>query len=220
MKTMNAPESANKKYHVFTTGICTIASLAYLTMATGHGIYTREFDGRDFFYARYIDWTFTTPLMLMDILGLAGANSDTTNLLVGCDILMIVAGLIGALLEGQEKWYFWGFGMLMFLPILSNLNALKGPSGTTLNKISMLTIVGWSAYPIVWVVAEGQGRITADQEAMAYTFLDFLCKSVFGFIIISARESDSTAPVVAVPVSSSSSSAAATAKTPDGGSML
>jgi bacteriorhodopsin len=189
---LNAPASSNKKYRIYTTFICTIASLAYLAMATGHGIYTREFDGRELFYARYIDWTFTTPLMLMDILGMAGATSDTVNLLVGADVLMIIAGLIGALLEGQEKWYFWGFGMIMFMPILYYLNALKGPSGTTLNKISLLTIVGWSAYPIVWVVAGGQGTITGDQEAMAYTVLDFLCNTVFGFLIISARDAAAT----------------------------
>ena len=77
------------------------------------------------------------------------------KVLIGADILMIISGLIGAFLEGQEKYYFWGFGMVMFMPILYYLNALKGPSGTTLSKISLLTIVGWSAYPIVWLVAEG-----------------------------------------------------------------
>merc|ERR1711865_367600 len=136
--------------------------------------------GREFFYARYIDWTLTTPLMLVDILGLAGANADTTNLLIGADILMIISGLIGAFLEGQEKYYFWAFGMFMFAPILYYLNAYKGPSGTTLSKISLLTIVGWSAYPIVWVAAEGRSMISGDQEAMAYTILDIICKSVFG----------------------------------------
>jgi len=192
MQTLKASESSDRKYHVYTTMICTIAALAYLTMATGNGVYVREFDGREFFYARYIDWTLTTPLMLIDILGLAGATSDTTNMLIGADILMIIAGLIGAFLEGQEKYYFWGFGMVMFMPILYYLNALKGPSGTTLSKISLLTMVGWSAYPIVWLAAEGMGKITGDQEAMAYTVLDFLCKSVFGWIIISARDTGAT----------------------------
>jgi bacteriorhodopsin len=215
MQTFSKPDGADKKYHVYTTGICTIASLAYLTMATGNGIFVRGFDGREFFYARYIDWTLTTPLMLIDILGLAGANADTTNLLIGADILMIIAGLIGAFLEGQEKWYFWAFGMFMFMPILYYLNAYKGPSGTTLSKISLLTIVGWSAYPIVWVAAEGRSMISGDQEAMAYTILDIICKSVFGFLIISARDNSTPASApVAVPVP------AATTPATDAGSML
>jgi len=194
MKTLGKADGGDKKYDVYTTMICTIAALAYLAMATGYGVYTRPFDGREFLFARYIDWTLTTPLMLIDILGLGGAGSDTTNLLIGADILMIVAGLIGALIEGTEKYYFWGFGMLMFAPIIYFLNKFKGESGTTVNKIAMLTIIGWSAYPVVWVLAEGEGIINGDTEAICYTILDFVCKSVFGFIIISARDGGNGTP--------------------------
>ena len=44
-----------------------MASLAYLTMATGHGYITRCCDGRSFYYARYIGWMFATPLMLYEL---------------------------------------------------------------------------------------------------------------------------------------------------------
>merc|ERR550537_835987 len=144
--------------------------------ATGNGVYVRPFDGREFFYGRYVDWFFTTPLQLLDLFGLAGASSDTQNLMVGVDILMIVAGLIGAFFEGQDKYYFWGFGMLMFLPILQQLNACKStcPAATssTYNKIANLTIVTWIFYPIVWLMAEGNNSLAPDQEALAYTTLD------------------------------------------------
>merc|ERR1719198_691212 len=101
-----AQEDGKRKYHIITFGITAIASLAYLTMATGHGV-----------YIRYIDWAFTTPLQLLDICGFAGASDDQTIWLLGVDFLMIIAGLIGAFLEGQEKYYFWLFGMCMFMPI-------------------------------------------------------------------------------------------------------
>ena len=64
-------EPAGKKYfHVITTMITGIAALAYLTMAGGYGNIIRD-DGRQFFYARYIDWAVTTPLLLLDLAGLA-----------------------------------------------------------------------------------------------------------------------------------------------------
>merc|ERR1719231_818066 len=94
-----AQEDGKRKYHIITFGITAIASLAYLTMATGHGAYIRPFDGREFFYARYIDWAFTTPLQLLDICGFAGASNDQTIWLLGVDFLMIIAGLIGAFFE-------------------------------------------------------------------------------------------------------------------------
>merc|ERR1719261_330808 len=126
-----AQEDGKRKYHIVTFGITAIASLAYLTMATGHGVYIRPFDGREFFYARYIDWAFTTPLQLLDIYGFAGASNDQTLWLLGVDFLMIIAGLIGAFLEGQEKYYFWLFGMCMFMPILSALlGGLKASAAT------------------------------------------------------------------------------------------
>merc|ERR550537_1741074 len=210
--TVSATKDGERYYHILSAFICMIASLAYLAMATGNGVYVREFDGREFFYGRYIDWFFTTPLQLLDLFGLAGASSDTQNLMVGCDILMIVSGLIGAFFEGQEKYYFWGFGMIMFLPILSQLNSCKGtcPANTsaTYNKIANLTIITWIFYPIVWLMAEGNNSLAPDKEALAYTTLDILAKSVFGFIIISAR-----APAAAAP-------AAAPASAPEAGSML
>merc|ERR1719352_1956336 len=148
-----AQEDGQRFYHIVTTFVCMFASLAYLTMATGHGVYIRPFDGREFFYARYIDWAFTTPLQLTDICGFGAADSDTMAWLLGIDFLMIIAGLIGAFFEGQEKWFFWGFGMLMFVPIV----------------YYMLTAVSWACYPVVWMFAEGSNKLSADTEAVAYT---------------------------------------------------
>merc|ERR1711988_1149952 len=105
--------------------------------------------------------------------------------------------------EGQEKYYFWGFGMLMFVPILQQLNACKStcPAATsaTYNKIANLTIITWIFYPIVWLMAEGNNSLAPDKEALAYTTLDILAKSVFGFIIISARNAAAPAPAAAAP---------------------
>merc|ERR1711990_525323 len=181
---------------IITFGVTAIASLAYLTMACGYGVYYRGFDGREFFYARYVDWAFTTPLQLLDIIGFAGAPDDTAMWLLGMDFLMIASGLIGAFLEGSEKYYFWFLGMCMFMPILHALFAgLKASAATkspacqkVFGQISMLTAISWSAYPIVWILAEGTGRISPDTEAIMYTTLDILAKSVFGFLIVSARD--------------------------------
>jgi len=204
-KTFALPDG-QRFYHIVTTFVCMFASLAYLTMATGHGVYIRPFDGREFFYARYIDWAFTTPLQLTDICGFGAADSDTMAWLLGIDFLMIIAGLIGAFFEGQEKWFFWGFGMLMFVPIVYYmLTTIKESEAykaqpqwkkDVYGKISMLTAVSWACYPVVWMFAEGSNKLSADTEAVAYTILDILAKSVFGFIIVSAREG----PVETTPV--------------------
>merc|ERR1711966_156445 len=101
--------------------ICMFASLAYLTMATGHGYIVRCCDGRSFYYARYIDWTITTPLMIWELASLARASYNDTLFLIFLDILMIISGLIGALVCSGEKWAFFGFSILCFIPILTSL---------------------------------------------------------------------------------------------------
>merc|ERR1711988_923235 len=160
-------------YHIVTTFVCMFASLAYLTMATGHGVYIRPFDGREFFYARYIDWSFTTPLQLIDICGFGAADSDTMAWLLGIDFLMFIAVVYYMLTTIKESEAF---------------KAQPQWKKDVYGKISMLTAVSWACYPVVWMFAEGSNKLSADTEAVAYTILDILAKSVFGFIIVSARE--------------------------------
>jgi len=189
-------DDGRRYYHFLTFMIGAIASLAYLAMATGNGMYRRPFDGREFYYARYIDWTLTTPLMLLDILGFAGASSDAKLWLVGCDLLMIISGLIGGFVEGNEKYYFWFFGCATFLPILYQLLGGLKPLlenkeesvQTLFNRVSVLTAITWSCYPIVWLAGEGHGNISVDTECICYVVLDVLAKSLFGIIIVSARD--------------------------------
>ena len=61
-------------------------------------------DCREFYYARYVDWAFTTPLMLLEVAGIAGASWDVLLWLLGTDFVMIIAGLIGAFISTEEKW--------------------------------------------------------------------------------------------------------------------
>ena len=43
-----------------------VALTLYLLMALGHGSVVRP-SGRVFYYARYIDWSITTPLLLLSL---------------------------------------------------------------------------------------------------------------------------------------------------------
>lgn len=62
---------------------------------------------RSIFYARYIDWVVTTPLLLMDLLLTAGLPWPTILYVIFWDEVMIVTGLIGALVSTRYKWGMW-----------------------------------------------------------------------------------------------------------------
>lgn len=174
--------------------VCFIASLAYLTMATGHGFVT-QCSGRDFYYARYIDWLITTPLMLYDIAKLGGKSNINKLALIIFDVIMIASGLIGGLIEDDVKWAFFGFGLLSFvflLHLLVNMNytgTTVSQTGTNHQEIVYcrardFTALIWLGYPIVWILAEGTGTIGVTAEAVAYTVLDIISKSLLGVIIV------------------------------------
>merc|ERR1711918_339428 len=113
---------------------------------------------------------------------------------MGIDFLMIIAGLIGALICDSEKWAFWGFGILCFLPILwflcswdkkldSSACDADKRRASYYRQIMNITVITWFVYPIIWIVSEGTGKISVYGEAIAYTILDILSKSVFGWVI-------------------------------------
>lgn len=195
--------------------VCLVASLAYLTMATGNGWYARCCDGRMFFFARYIDWVVTTPLMIHALCHYSRAGSELSSYLFFCDIIMIVTGLIASTICNGVKWVFFAFSMLAFLPVLYYICELKDSEidNNTINAdtgaadkagvyhpyiwwfnnyafIANLTVFAWFLYPIVWILAEGTGKLSVTGEAIFYAILDFIAKGVFGYFVANPEVSN------------------------------
>jgi len=188
--------SGSKFFEVLTMGITGIATLAYLLMFSGAGrTWVEEVPGTfsPVYWGRYVDWVLTTPLMLWDILALAGAPSDEIAMVLIMDMLMIGFGCAGAVTPDQNKWFFFIFGMVTFIHICavllkySKVNKYGEEARALYNKVAWMTIVLWTLYPIVWIVAEGQRMVSASMEACLYAIMDVSAKCVFGIIIVQAR---------------------------------
>jgi len=186
----------DKFFEVLTMSITGIATLAYLLMFSGAGkMWVEEVPGTfsPVYWGRYVDWVLTTPLMLWDVLALAGAPSDEIAMAVILDMLMIGFGCAGAQTPDQNKWFFFMFGMVTFFHIVAVLlkygktNKFGEEARALYNKVAWMTIVLWTLYPLVWVVAEGQRMVSASLEACLYAIMDVSAKCVFGFIIVGAR---------------------------------
>jgi bacteriorhodopsin len=191
-------------YHITTT-VVMIAALAYLVMALGNSAISTS-SGRDFLWVRYADWAFTTPLLLIDLGLLAGVSLSEIYFIVLCDILMVVAGFAGAVSAGANAaWPLFIFGCFAFLPILHFLIAklpARAPKGakSAFRTLSWLTIVLWSAYPVVWGIGEGGNLVSPDVETVLYAILDVIAKCGFGFILLFSHAALEAAPGV-VPAS-------------------
>jgi len=188
-----ARKPADRLFEFVTFMVTGIATLAYLVMACGFGVHHNG-TNQQFYYARYIDWVFTTPLMVWDLMELVGAPGSNIFMVVGLDVLMIVAGMIGAMCEDHGiRWAFFVLGCIFFLLIVNELAALmnKGAASQAAQEVyqsaARLTIVMWTLYPISWALTEGTGVLGVNMAALMYCILDVISKCVFGFIIVGNR---------------------------------
>jgi bacteriorhodopsin len=189
-----------KEYYIITILIPGIAAASYLSMFFGFGLTEVELlNGRvvDVYWARYADWLFTTPLLLLDIGLLAGASREDLGALIGLDAFMIVTGLVATLSKViVARYAFWTISTIAMLFILYYLVSVLGEAsaGTsdeaqaTFTTLRNIILVSWSLYPIAWLVGtEGLNLLGLYGETLIFMILDLFAKVGFGFVLIKSR---------------------------------
>ena len=78
-----------RKYYFCNTFICGIATFAYFSMLSGQG-WTAISGCRQFFYAHYVDWILTTPLIILNL----GFKSHIVLKQANCARTMLAQALI------------------------------------------------------------------------------------------------------------------------------
>ena len=170
--------------------IVATAGTAYLLMAFGYG--STVVDGtREIFYARYVDWAITTPLLLWDLSKLAGVPFSTTKLLLGLDELMILLGLFAALeADEHHKWPLFALSCVAFVPIVGALivsypRHLNPEVRSAYTFQTGLLVFLWMMYPIAWGLGDGSWVISSDAQTIFILILDVIAKAVYGSILLS-----------------------------------
>jgi len=187
----------DRAHHYVTFKIVAIATISYYAMAGGYGavnllVNTEGPVYRKFFYARYIDWLFTTPLLLTDLLLFADMTYHHTTRILFFDVLMILTGLFGALTHGLYKWGWWVIGCIFMLVIFydlivvtrSKVLARSESIAKLFTSLGGLLLILWTLYPVVWALGEGWQIISVDIEILLYGILDILAKVAFGWILL------------------------------------
>lgn len=196
-----------RAFHELAAALCATASIAYFAMASDLGAtpVQVEFvrgaaDGgypipyRQVWYARYIDWTITTPMLLLELLLTTGLPLSQLFIIIFMDLVMIETGLIGSLVVSRYKWGFFTFGCaalifiwyMLLVPARASATRLgTGFSRAYLISTSILSFL-WLLYPIAWGLCEGGNVISVDSEMVFYGVLDILAKPAFSFIHIMA----------------------------------
>ena len=195
-----------QEFYIVTIFITAIAFVNYLAMALGFGLTTITLGGEEvpIYWARYTDWLFTTPLLLIDLGLLAGASREELSSLVGLDVLMIATGAIatlsagpGVLTEGARRIVWWGISTGFLLVLLYMLygsldekaSRLSGDAASTFSTLRTLIVVVWLVYPVWWILGtEGLRIVPLYVETAGFMVLDLVAKVGFGIILLSSRE--------------------------------
>jgi len=199
-------DERRQEFYIVTIMITAIAFVNYLSMALGFGLTMVEVGGEELpiYWARYTDWFFTTPLLLIDLGLLAGANRNQLAALVGLDMLMIATGALatlsggeGPLTAGTRRLIWWGVSTGLLLVLLYMLygalqrqvGRLSGDVQSKFGTLRTLIVVVWLIYPVWWLIGtEGFGAIGLYIETAGFMVIDLIAKVGFGIILLSSRE--------------------------------
>jgi len=151
---------------------------------------------RQVFWARYIDWSLTTPLLLLDLAFLAGLNGSSILIAIVADLIMVLLGLFAAFgVNDGQKWGYYAMACAAYLVIVYQLvvsgrKTVAAKDNATAKLFASLggfTLILWTLYPIVWGIGDGARKWSVDAEIIAYAVLDVLAKPVFGFWLLTAH---------------------------------
>jgi bacteriorhodopsin len=191
------------RFHVILALIVTtIAAASYYAMASGQGV--AMFGGEQIFFARYIDWILTTPVLLLSLIlvGLPAVNDPEKrrqrNGLIGAilfaDIAMITTGAIANFsqaVQDQTVWYLASIAwFLVIIWLLFNhvrSEAIKSSAKNAKTYLSLLAFLSfvWVWYPVVWLLGDsGWAVIGTTAETAIYAVLDVTAKVVFGIALL------------------------------------
>lgn len=114
---------------------------------------------REVYWARYVDWSITTPLLLLDLALLAGLSGANILVAIVADVIMVLTGLFAAFGQANDsqKWGWYAWGCIAYLVIVYQLAV--GGRETVAQKdsktkafyasIAGYTLILWTIYPML-----------------------------------------------------------------------
>jgi len=193
-KNKSVDEEGDSIAHFF---VPLVAMTIYLLMALGFG-QAHLASGRTFYYGRYIDWTITTPLLLLSLVSseVRGQTVKRGALIAGLlasDVYMILTGLVAGWTDDpQLKWWFYALSCLSFLAIYGLLwgpfkrLSESSPDGKQYVKKAAALSVIWFAYPVVFIIGQEGLRLWSGlYDGILFTCLDLTAKVLYGLWAVS-----------------------------------
>lgn len=191
------PRGVPQYEYLIATFIPVWSGAAYLAMAFDQG--KLAVDGQITYYARYLDWVVTTPLLLLALAltAMYRIKKDKTLIaaLLGADIFMILTGLIADLSPTPVRYVWYGLGVAAFLvivyliwvPLKAKADSQGPEIGAIFRRVATLLSVLWVAYPVVWILGpSGIGVLNQTLDTLLFTLVPILSKVGWSIVDLSS----------------------------------
>ena len=193
---MGGTRTQDEEGHTIVHGIVPLfAAVSYFAMAIHQGQVTLS-SGRIFLFARYVDWSVTTPVLLLGLsmVALHGAHRRAGLVagLLASDLVMILTGLFFGLSEdpfAKWAWYitscvaFAAVYYILLLPLMKEASMRDEQRRRTYRRNLPILAVLWLIYPVFVVLGpDGVGVWSATLATAAIVILDLTAKVIYGFI--------------------------------------
>ena len=209
-KQRNGHEQSHTIYHGI---VPIIAACSYLAMAVGQGsvilLHTSApvagvvvGGGRLLYFARYIDWAFTTPLLLLALSYSAMHSSLRRGGLVAglllSDLMMIVTAFAFAATDDVPvKWTWFIVSCAAFLAVLyvmwvpllrENATERSSVQADYRRNAALLTVL-WIAYPVIlFFDSDGLSVISPVLGVALIAIIDLVSKVVYGLLAVAGTK--------------------------------
>ena len=179
-----------------------IAACSYFAMAAGQGSVILPVEGapgatREFQYARYVDWSFTTPLLLLAVSLTAQHSGMRRHGALGglllADLMMVATALFfGLSVTSWIKWTwflvsciaFTGVFYVLWVSYMEEAAAERADVQASYRRSAAVLSVLWTGYPLVLLVSEdGLGVISPAASVALIAVLDLASKVGFGLMV-------------------------------------
>ncbi len=184
----------------------TVAGLVTLIAAV-HYFYMRDVwvnTGESPTVFRYIDWLLTVPLQIVEfyliLAAIAVVPAKVFWKLLTASIVMLVGGYLGeagfmdptaGFIIGMAGWVYIIYEVFIGEASKINASSANVASQTAFKTLRLIVTVGWSIYPIGYVMGYLLGGVDANSLNVIYNLADLVNKIAFGVAIWLAATRDS-----------------------------
>jgi len=166
--------------------VAAVTLLTYEVLLDGTLVGMSE-SGDVIYYTRWLFYALSCSVLMATIAKFIKSPEKNLPAIIMMNVLVMISGAVAAVVDGPMKWVIFIFGGFFYVwQLMLLFEKVKDDEKSAIIKRYIL--IGWTAFPIVFMLApEGLGLIDNILAAALYLLLDVYAKGMF-YIEIAAPD--------------------------------